>query len=130
MRTQTFRSTENFLGGKVQFMATPKSEFDEAQRVLKKYYNELVKQMAEEIIQHREDFESQGFGSQADDIVEKYAQQLHKLSTVFYNLSQFSFREKPNGKVPLSKDEFRCFSCGSVIRRIDEFCQVCRWTWK
>jgi hypothetical protein len=111
-------------------MAMPQNEFDEAQRVLKKYYGELVKQMAEEIVQHREDFESSGFGSKADDIVEKYAQQLHRVSTVFYNLRQFAFREKPQGKEPLTKDEFRCFSCGGVIRKMDEVCRICGWSWK
>ena len=33
---------------------------DGAQRILKKYYRELVKRMAEEIIEHKDDFESLG----------------------------------------------------------------------
>ena len=111
-------------------MFTPKNEFDGAQRILKKYYSELVKRMAEEIVEHREDFESPGFDSHADEIIEKYAVQLHRLCPVFSNLSQFAFREKPEGKEPLSKDEFRCFGCGSVIRRDDNQCRVCGWTWK
>jgi hypothetical protein len=111
-------------------MFTPKNEFDGAQRILKKYYRNLVKQMADEIIEHREDFESPGFGSRADEIVEKYALQLHRLCPVFSNLGQFAFREKPNGTEPLGKDEFRCFGCGGVIRREDEMCRICGWSWK
>ena len=111
-------------------MAIPQNEFDGAQRILKKYYSELVKRMAEEIIEHKEDFESPGFGSQADEIVEKYALQLQRLYTVFSNLSQFAFREKPKSTEPLGKDEFRCFGCGGVIRREDESCRICGWSWK
>jgi len=111
-------------------MSTPQSEFDGAQRILKKYYRELVKRMAEEIIEHKEDFESPGFGSQADEIIEKYALQLHRLCPVFSNLSQFAFRKKPKGTEPLGKDEFRCFGCGGVIRREDESCRICGWSWK
>jgi hypothetical protein len=111
-------------------MLTPKNEFDGAQRILKKYYGELVKQMAEEIIEHGEDFESPGFGSHGDEIIEKYAVQLHRLYSVFSNLSAFAFREKPEGKEALSKDEFRCFGCGGVIHREDDKCKLCGWTWK
>lgn len=111
-------------------MSIPQNEFDGAQRILKKYYSALVKQMAEEIIEHREDFESSGFGNQAEDIIEKYANQLNRLCPVFANLTQFAFREKPKGTEPLTKDEFRCFGCGGVIRREDERCGICGWSWK
>ena len=111
-------------------MSTPQDEFDGAQRILKKYCGELVKQMAQEIIAHKEDFESPGFGNEADEIIEKYAIKLNRVCPVFSNLSWFAFREKPNGTEPLGKDEFRCFGCGSVIRREDESCRVCGWTWK
>ena len=111
-------------------MGPPQNEFDGAQRVLKKYYRTLVKRLADEIIEHREDFESPGFGTEAENILEKYGLQLHRLHIVFSNLDQFAFREKPEGKEPLGKDEFRCFGCGAVIRREDESCQLCGWTWK
>jgi len=111
-------------------MSTPQDEFDAAQRILKQYYRGLVKRMAEEIIEHKEDFESPGFGSQAEEIIEKYALQLHRLCPVYSNLSQFARREKPRGKEPLGKDEFRCFECGAVIRREDESCRLCGWSWK
>lgn len=111
-------------------MAIPENEFDGAQRILRKYYRDLVKSMAEEIIQHRDDFESPSFGGRADEIIEKYYLQLHRLCPVFSNLNQFALREKPKGKEPLGKDEFRCFGCGGVIRREDESCQLCGWSWK
>ena len=111
-------------------MATPQNEFDGAQRILKRYYRDLMKQMADEIIEHREDFESPGFGGEAEEIIEKYAQKLHRLCLVFSNLNQFAFREMPKGKEPLGKDEFRCFGCGGLIRREDESCPICHWSWK
>jgi rubrerythrin len=49
---------------------------------------------------------------------------------VFSNLSQFEFREKPQGTQPLSKDEFRCFGCGGAIKYEDESCPLCGWSWK
>ena len=111
-------------------MAIPSNEFEGAQRILKKYYGELMKSMAVEIIENKEDFESSGFGSKADEIIEKYALQLHRLCPVFSNLAQFAFREKPHGTEPLGKDDFRCFGCGGVIRREDQCCQICGWSWK
>lgn len=111
-------------------MAIPQNEFDGAQRILKKFYRELAKRMADEIIEHKEDFESPSFGNQADDILERYSQQLCRLSTVFSNLNQFASREKPRSTESLGKDDFRCFGCGSVIRREDEACRICGWSWK
>jgi hypothetical protein len=111
-------------------MPPPVNEFDGAQRILKKYYRELMKRMAVEIIEHKEDFESPGFGSSADEIIEKYALQLQRLCPVFSNLAQFAFREKPHGTGPLGKDEFRCFGCGGVIHSEDQSCRICGWSWK
>jgi hypothetical protein len=108
----------------------PLNEFDGAQRILQKYYRALVRQMAEEIIEHKEDFESPGFGSQAESIIEKYANKLDRLCPVSSNLRQFAFREKPQGEEPLTKDDFRCFSCGGVIRRNENSCRICGWTWR
>ena len=111
-------------------MSTPQNEYDSAQRILKKYYRGLVKRMAEEIIEHHEDFESEGFGNQADDVIERYASQLHRLCIVFSNVNQFAFLDKPHGSEPLGKDDFRCFGCGNLIRREDQACKVCGWSWK
>ena len=52
-------------------MITPKKEFHDALRILNRYYDELAKQMADEIIQHAEEFESPGIG-QAESVIEKY----------------------------------------------------------
>jgi len=111
-------------------MATPQTQFDKAHQILKRHYRDFVEQMAEEIIEHQEDFESSGYGSQADEIVEKYSRKLYSVGMTFCNLSEFISRgEKPHGTEPLGKDDFRCFSCGSVIRREDRSCQVCSWRW-
>jgi hypothetical protein len=111
-------------------MSMPENEFDGAQIVLRKYYRELVRRMAEDILEHREDFEAPGFAGQAEDILEKYSQQLCRFGTVYSNMKGFVSREKPKGKEPLGKDEFRCFGCGSVIGPKDESCQKCGWSWK
>ena len=64
-------------------MATPDNEYQKALRVLNDYYTVLAKQMAEDIIEHKEDFESPGFGGQADDIIEKYARHIQQLGSVY-----------------------------------------------
>ncbi len=86
--------------------------------------------MAREIVSQRQLFESPAFDGLAGKIVEKYALQLQQLGTVFSNLHQFACQQKPAGKEPLGKDDFRCFKCGNVIHRDDESCPACAWTWK
>ena len=110
-------------------MIEPKKEFHEALQVLNGYYNALAKQMADEIVQHAEDFESPGLG-QAEAVIEKYAARLGELGSVYSFLRWSACREKPEAKVPLSKDEFRCFGCGAVIGSEDWACQVCGWSWR
>jgi rubrerythrin len=111
-------------------MSIPKNEFDGALAILKTYHRGLVRQLAEEIIERREDFESPGCLGPAENIIDKYAHQLHRLCEVYSNLNKFAFREKPQGAEALAKDEFRCFSCGGVIRQADQSCPLCGWTWK
>ena len=111
-------------------MKTPQSRFDEAHNVLKLYYHDLAGRMAEEIIENRESFESAGFGDKADDILEKYAKRFYALCMTNQNLTPFVTRTKPFGTESISKNEFRCFDCGSVIHREDQACKVCGWTWR
>ena len=111
-------------------MATPINEFEGAQRILSRYYRELARRMAEEIIEHREDFESPGFGGRAESIIDKYGCQLNRLEGMYSNLKQFATRENAQTAQSLGKDEFRCFSCGGLIRRGEETCGLCGWTWK
>jgi hypothetical protein len=107
-----------------ELMATPQNKFDEAQRILKKYYHELVKQMAEEIIEHREDFESPGYDNRVDSIVEKYFHRLHQLRPVFGNLKPFlSGPKQPNTKLP-SKNELHCQACGSAVQQKEKSSKV------
>jgi hypothetical protein len=111
-------------------MSTPTSEHQEALVVLRKYYDTLAKKIANEIIEHREDFESPGFGSQAVEIIEKHACHLSQLGTVYSMLRWKAYQKKPEGKVPLGKNEFRCFGCGAVVLSNEEACSICGWTWR
>jgi len=111
-------------------MSTPTNDHQEALVVLRKYYDVLVKRIADEILEHREDFESPGFGSRAEEIVEKHACQLSRLNTVAAILRWKAFQKKPEGKVPLGKNDFRCFGCGAVILANEEACSICGWSWK
>jgi hypothetical protein len=110
-------------------MAAQINEHQEALRVLNDYYTVLAKKMAEEIVKHKEDFESAGFG-QAELIVEKYAQHIQQLGAVYSILRWKAFRQKPEGKTPLGKYEFRCFGCGGVVHSNEDACQICGWTWR
>jgi hypothetical protein len=110
-------------------MSAPENEHQEALRVLNQYYTVLAKQMADEIVEHKEDFESAGFG-QAEIIVEKYARHIQQLGAVYSILRWKAYRQKPEGKMPLGKYEFRCFGCGGVIHSNEDACQICGWTWR
>ena len=111
-------------------MSEPENEHQEALTVLNKYYSILAKQLADEIVESREDFESPGFGSQADEIIEKYARRFNQLGCAYGILRWKAYRKKPEGKEPLGKYDFRCFGCGAVIRPTEEACTVCGWTWR
>jgi hypothetical protein len=111
-------------------MSAPENEHQEALTVLNNHYTLLAKQMAAEIVERREDFESPGFGSQADDIIEKHARHIQQLGSVYSILRWKAYRKKPEGKEPLGKYEFRCFGCGGVIRSNEEACTICGWTWR
>ena len=110
-------------------MNIPQRKLDEAHKVLKVYYRDLVHRMAEEILENKEAFESDEFSNKADDLLEKYSKRFYAVCMTYSNLSQFVNRIKPYGTEPISKNEFRCFACGSVIRREDESCRVCGWRW-
>lgn len=111
-------------------MNDPENEHQEALKVLNSYYASLTKKMAEEILEHREDFESPGFGSQADELIERYARHIQQLGAVYGMLRWKAYCKKPEGKEPLGKYDFRCFGCGGVISSTDEACSICGWTWR
>ena len=111
-------------------MSAPENEHQAALTVLNNHYTMLEKQMAAEIVEHREDFESPGFGSQAEEIVEKHARHIQHLGSVYAILRWKGYRKKPEGKEPLGKYDFRCFSCGGVIHSTEEACSICGWVWR
>ncbi len=107
----------------------PKNEFEGAQIILRRYYQQLVRGIAEDIIQHKDQFEEGAFTG-ADELLERHARRLGHLCEVYSNLTRQSGNEKPVGTETLAKNEFRCFGCGGVIRSADECCRLCSWTWK
>jgi len=48
----------------------------------------------------------------------------------FSHLNRFAPKEKPDGQRPSGKDDFRCFGCSEVIKKDDEVCSSCGWTWR
>jgi hypothetical protein len=111
-------------------MPSPENEYQKALRVLNEHYTALADQMAQDILEHKEDFESPGFGGDAENIVEKYARRIQQLGSVYSILRWKAHREKPDGKVPLGRYDFRCFGCGGVIQSTEDYCHVCGWTWR
>lgn len=111
-------------------MSVPENEYQKALIVLNNHYTVLTNQMAAEIVEHREDFEAPGFGSQAEEIIEKHARRIQQLGSVYSILRWKAYRKKPVGKEALKKDEFRCFGCGGVILSSEGACTICGWTWK
>src|SRR5215471_14050921 len=111
-------------------MREPNLPLRESVRVLADYRGVLARQIADEIAESREDFESP-FG-QAQNILSKYATQIYEWETVYRMLRYEAWMDadKPQGREPLAKDEFRCFGCGEVIHAKDAACKLCGWTWR
>lgn len=105
------------------------SEYDGALKIVRRYYLRLVKQLADESIQNRGDFDA-ATDKKADDFLEMYYHKLNHVSTILAHLSQFIKKEKPEAAEPLAAGEFRCFQCGKRIAQSDETCPTCGWSWK
>lgn len=84
---------------------------------------------AEDIIRNADEFDKEAFGN-GDEIIEKHYWKIHRLACLYANLRQYGANEKPKGTQPLGPDDFRCFGCGHVIKREDNQCSLCGWTWK
>ncbi|MBN8247087.1 MAG: hypothetical protein J0L84_06545 [Verrucomicrobia bacterium] len=93
-----------------------KDEFETARKILYRYYDTLVEQVAEDIIRHSEEFDKGTFGN-ADDVIERHHCRISRLAGVYANLRDFALSEKPKGAKPLGKNEFRCFGCDHAIGR-------------
>ena len=74
----------------------PRDEFETARRILWRYYDSLMGQAAEDIIQNAEEFEKGTYGS-ADNIIEKHYCRIAKLTHVYANLRNYASKEKPKG---------------------------------
>ena len=106
----------------------PENEFQGAQRILWRYFERVVREMAEDIIKHAEDFE-QPFG-EAENILERHYCRLSRVGCTYAYLRTLASKEKPKGTQALARNEFRCFGCGGVIKEEDNSCRLCGWTWK
>ncbi len=111
-------------------MSEPENEYQNALKVLNRYYTVLAEKIAGEVIEHREDFESPGYGSRAEDIIDRHARTIQELGFVYAILRWKAYPKKPEGKEPLGKNDFRCFGCGGVIHPNEEACLKCGWKWK
>jgi rubrerythrin len=101
----------------------------EATTILNNYYSVLAKEMADEIIAHKADFESAGLG-QNESIIEKYAKHASHVSVIYGFLRFEAKYTRPEGREPLARNEFRCFGCGEVIKDTDTACPLCGWSWR
>ncbi len=106
----------------------PDNEYQASLKVLSKYYGELMDEIAADILRNKEEFEKGALGG-AEAIIDRHYDRLAHLGCVYANIRQWC-SQKPKGTEPLSKDEFRCFGCGGVIRKGDMACRVCGWTWR
>ena len=107
----------------------PENEYAGALSILRKHYQIMMLEIAEDIILNEEEFAKGGYGG-AGNLLERYNNRLYPLCSVFANLRSCASKEKPKGSQPLKPNEFRCFGCGGVIREEDTICGLCGWTWK
>src|SRR5213075_2039036 len=100
-------------------MPVPENEYRGAMNVLSRYYKDAMKYAAADILEHKEEFESveNEFGgvTGASNIVDKHYSRLYRISCLYGWLRSYS-ANLPRGDKDFGKDEFRCFSCGGVIR--------------
>jgi hypothetical protein len=106
----------------------PENEFHGALKILRGYYERLMKEMAEDVIKHADDFDGP-FGN-PDNLIDEHYNRLYRLTSLYCTLRNYAVKEKPKGDAPLGKNEFRCFGCGGVIKQEDDSCNLCGWTWK
>jgi len=110
-------------------MSHPKQQIREALTVLNNYYGVLGKQLADEILAHKADFESPEL-ERVEGLVERYAKHANRIN-VLYGILRFEAQfDKPEGGEPLARNQFRCFGCGEVIDERDQACPLCGWTWR
>ena len=89
----------------------PQDEFEGALKIVRGHFHQIMRELAEEVIENKEEFEKGRFG-RADAILEKHYSRLYPLCSVFANLRVMARTKKPQGDQSLKKDQFRCFGCG------------------
>lgn len=104
----------------------------EALDIVSAYERLLLEKMAAEIVERKDEFDSPFVGG-AEQLMDKYQQMLACLCWVKSGLqgqiTRVPNRPRVDESKLLGKDEFRCFSCRSIIPEGAEACQECGWTW-
>jgi hypothetical protein len=111
------------------------SQLEDALKILGRYQSDSVRRMAEDIIEHSEDFESAFVGG-AEEIIDKYNHLIQSICPIISVLQAYDKRKGPPAERErvveriLEKDQFRCFSCRNIISDNADSCPYCGWTWK
>jgi hypothetical protein len=110
-----------------------REKFNHALQIIRDHYKATVEELADEIIEHEEQFQMSGYGK-AQTILEKYSKRICDISRAWqdldYNQKQTRHNiEMSNKDVHLKQDEFLCFRCRNIIQPKDEKCSECGWTW-
>jgi hypothetical protein len=112
-----------------------RKQLDDALRILGRYQSEMVRRMTEEIIEHREDFESLFVGG-AEEIIDKYHHLIQSMCPILSILQGYGERMGPPAERErvvekiLEKEQFRCFGCRNIISENGDSCPYCGWKWK
>lgn len=105
------------------------NEFLEALTILNRYYRSMVIQLAEEVVENEREFDVPLLGN-AESLVEKYAQPLNNLAALHETLKLVGAALFAEKITRLREDEYLCFGCRAIVRKVERSCPKCGWTWK
>jgi hypothetical protein len=106
----------------------PSNEFAKALAILNRYYRAVVVQLAEDVVQNEEQFESPLLGN-AETIIEKYSLPLTTIAQVHEILRAMGEAISREKIVQLGEDEYLCFGCRALLRKEQGACPKCGWSW-
>ena len=105
-----------------------------ALEIIEGFHRAQAEELAEDIIENEDNFYLGGFGA-GNDILDKYYARFHRIELAKCALRKASreFRrdiKMRNKDVKLKEDEFLCFACRNIVRRNDQECSECGFTWE
>jgi hypothetical protein len=112
-----------------------RKQLEDALNILGRYQSGMVRRMAEDIIEHREEFEST-YVCGAEEIIDKYYHLIQSMCPIVSILQAYDKRMGPPAERErvvekiLEKHQFRCFSCRNIISDNSDACPYCGWKWK